>query len=288
MQCNQCGSNDLKKISDKKVKCNHCGSVIYLQERKLAGNLLSNKVFRFIIILSVFLLTTVIVGYLIVNLLTSFQTKSEQGEVKSNSRSKAVSSKNVQNLPEPSGRFTRVSQVNDTIGNIYFLGIYENTGDTPIRKPDISISLYSTNGKELASGRGFGMHNYLLPKEKTPVKILIQNAPEFDHFKIHQKAEHPFIKRSTQGKVKIENDIMKEDRYFYNFTARVVNKETVPLKYIRIGIVLYNQEKKIIGIQTTYVKKKELDPAEESVIQTKIYGLMEKPAFYEMFTTSIK
>lgn len=288
MKCRQCGSNDIKKISENMMQCNHCGSTIYIQNGNPISGIFSQKSMRISFIFISLMIMIGLLGYLISNISIS-KSDHSSNNIQINKDIKSNTSKNsIEKLPEPKGEFLNVSPVKDSIGNIYFLGIYENTGKIPIRKPEVTVTLHDAKGNKIAAGRGFGMHNFLMPQEKTPIKILIQDAPNYHSFRINQKAEPPFIKQEKQGVVEISEVKLKQDDYYYQFHARVTNKDSVPLEYVQIGIVFYDDDKKIIGIDTMYTEEKKLESGDFTILNGRIYSLKKPPTSYELFYTSLR
>ena len=67
----------------------------------------------------------------------------------------------------------------DRIGNIYFVGIYRNTGEAAIDRPRVEATLWDAKEGKLAVGSASARSTTLLPGEEVPIKILVQHAPAY-------------------------------------------------------------------------------------------------------------
>lgn len=288
LHCKNCGGTDLKEIAPGRLQCAYCGTVQKkkdAQKTKAPSNIaISRKLIPVIAAVVVVAAASIIVFSLLRQQPGEKGTATVPGD---STTSKSYQSDNVELAPRPEGEFSNISAVPDSIGNIYFMGIYKNTGKIALRKPEVSIVLFDENDRKIAAGRGFGQHNFLLPRERTPVKILIQKAPEYTRYEVVHEPDTPFSTKQSHGKIGVQNGKLTQDRYNYIITADVYNRDTVPLQYVNVRAVLFDDEGMITGMGDAYVSEKKLQPGDYSPIRIQIHTVKNPPRSFELFTSSL-
>ncbi|MFC1669927.1 hypothetical protein ACFL20_05990 [Spirochaetota bacterium] len=285
MKCKNCSGQDFAKISDDEFKCKYCGTKLFLKNRDNIEIHLSektkNKLIRITSIFFVVILFSAFLAYFFRSRPVNRSDENISGKPRKLSE---FGGDSIVKENPPLGKFDRVSVIPDSIGNIYFAGIYSNIGKTPVAKPEVAIILYSKMGRKIASGHGYGIRNILLPGEETPVSILISNAPEYFRYEIKHTPKRPYsfnIKR--RAKIILKNTKLKKGKYSgYVVIGDIYNIDDSAIKYMNLNALLFDKKKKIIGFGTGYLKEKNLKPNDYSPFKIKITTVVGKPKSFKL------
>lgn len=171
------------------------------------------------------------------------------------------------------GAFTRVTPVPDVIGNIYFLGIYKNTGDRPIRKPRVDIVLLDKKGDELKRGFGYGTREFLLPGEETPLKILVLKTPPYAKIRTEFRPEPPLsIQKIERPDLKFSGvKIGPRGGGYYHVTGRITNHDKVQVSGLRIIAVLYDRSDNPAAVGSGFARKSTLAPRQSTTFDYRLH-----------------
>ncbi len=289
MQCKQCSSIDFEKISPGEYRCKYCGAIQIIDGRSGSPLLpsirgLNNKKVRTsLIVIGAAVVLTVLFGYF-------FTARQAPGPGFTDSipvgpeKMSEFGSEDIEEEVTPEGKFTDVAEVPDSIGNVYFIGMYRNTGKSPMRKPLVSVTLYNKAGRKVAAGRGYGVRDILLPGEETPVKILVNNPPGYERYEIEHNPEPPYS-FSTYNRPKLTFDNVKvaKGKYSgYEVTGEVYNKSGAGAKYVEVVAVLFDENKKIIGSGRDYVKTDILKSGDYSPFRVGVTSVMGIPQSFKL------
>jgi len=286
-ECPQCSGNSFKELSPNEVQCEYCGSKFYLdtsngslKKKGFAGRIGSRKNNRTALIVIV-----IILGMGLVTAIISHNEKKEKRRrierryTVSGKLRKISSHKSSVPLGSLKGEFFMISEIPDVIGNVYFTGLYKNTGKGPLNKPKVTIVLYSPDGKKVASGYGYAIRRFLLPGEVTPVRILIRNPPRYSRYQVYDEPKPPYsFTRLERGNAAFENVRIEARRYSgYELRGSIVNKGSDVMRSIRLAIVLKDDEGKITGYGSQYVPTPPLGPGDDAPFHITVYRTFRKP-----------
>lgn len=295
MECKNCSGNHFKKTKTGNYKCSYCGTLYFSERRSEVEGPVTGK-FRYLLLYSMFALITVVSVAVLYNLPKERDVQEKTSVKKRDlNRDESGSGKellyhNKTGLPSPSARIVSINSMPDSIGNIYFLVIVENTGKVSIRKPMVLVRLYSPDGQKIDTGRGYGFKDILNPGEKTPVYILIRDYPKFRSYKTEFKPELPYFPPGDgivkkKFKAKISDVVLKKASYgnSHNVMGRIKNISGKSVTYAKVGAVLMNSKGKPIGYGTAYTAEKVLKPGDSDrfkIYITTVKGVPEKYKLY--------
>lgn len=302
LQCKQCSGTDFKKLSDNEYKCNYCGTVEMTWYA--AGQFEHSKADK----IKVLPFVLMIFGLIAVLLYSMFSVESPQisrpeskSEIQSFEKasskllkedktpigSKEYNSDSIEKEKSLSGTFENISEIPDSIGNVYFIGFFKNTGEGVIRKPVVNILLYSKDGRKVAVGSGYGFHPFLRPGEKTPIRVLISKAPEYTRYEVKYKVKAPYrYTKLIRPKCEMKNAKIQAGKYGRREVAgELYNLSDQIIKYAKIAVVVYGEDKKIIGYYTKYLAEKELAGGDYSPFRISLYSVKKQPKSFQLFYT---
>jgi hypothetical protein len=177
--------------------------------------------------------------------------------------------------------FRDISALPDGIGNIYFVGMYVNTGETPVY-PRAEIALYDAAGKKVAVARGYGIRGSLDPGERTPIQVLVTAAPAYASLKTIGEAEVPSYTQE-RPKLSLSGLAMKRpesriDRY--RVTGAVKNSGGKNARYVQLAVVVFDAAGAIIGYGSNFIGQTLLPAGDESPFNVEIHLMKGEPARY--------
>jgi hypothetical protein len=290
MICSQCSGNDFEKLSENIYRCKYCGTVRPLEKKKtdftadktgVPDTGVHRRQKKPLVIAA---LAGVVVAVTVLLYIVTMRggSPSEEGTVSGeHQKIHQYGSEAFDMESEPKGDFTEVSVVPDSIGNIYFVGFYKNTGKSPIRKPRVTVFLLSKEGSRIASGRGYGLRQFLLPSEKTMVRVLVRKAPVYSSYEIQHEPKRPYSFNTRRPVLEFIGMKLARGRYSgYEVTGMCRNISEEKVKSIRVAAILKDGSKKIIGFGSGIVDAQYLNPGEESPFRVLIHTVTAKPASF--------
>lgn len=274
MQCKQCSSHDFKKISDSVFRCNYCGTNYYNDGTLVPGGVPSaagtmNRNRNALIMGAVVALTVTFGATVFIFMGSSSRPTSPavSGGQKQGQPDKPIEfgPEAVQNKPKPTGSFTRIAEIPDSIGNVYFMGIYKNTGESVMQKPMVTMVLYSADGRKVAAGNGYAIRETLQPGEETPVIVLVNKPPKYARYEAKSEPEAPYGVPRERPKMAFRNVVMKQGVYSgYVITGEIVNKDRKDARWVNTMALLIDRDNRIIGGGTGYLAEKSLKAGDYS------------------------
>ncbi len=282
--CRQCGSQDLRLDKGRYV-CHYCGTVHYEAGiRKFldtnAAVLMNNKA----------AVVTTAVVFLVIAGLALFLTNRRGG---SDPAPGSVSGFSVEKPGKPleagkdaiepekkvSAEFTDISPIPDSIGNIYFVGMYRNTGETPVY-PRAEIALYNAKGEKVAVAKGYGIRGYIMPGEKIPISVLVQRAPSYKTVKSIGIPEVPSYYQ-PRPKLALSELKMGSPRHHYDshrVTGIVKNVSGEKAQYVQVAVTAFDSSGGIIGHGSNFLGQTVLGTGEEAPFAVDINLMKGRPA----------
>ncbi|MCB1158976.1 MAG: hypothetical protein KDK45_15865 [Leptospiraceae bacterium] len=188
------------------------------------------------------------------------------------------------------GEFINIGAVPDSIGNIYFVGLFKNTGEIAIRKPRVDLSLLDEAGNEVATAFGYGSFDYLNPGEECPLQVLVSKAPAYKKIKIKTKPE-PRYNFDTKVRPKITikaGKVTKRQYSGYELSGQLTNEDTESAVFVSTIALLLTKDGKTAGMGYTYIKEKELGAGQTANFTINFYSMNGTPEKYKLYVNAQK
>jgi hypothetical protein len=178
-----------------------------------------------------------------------------------------------------------VFPIHTSIGSVYFIGEIVNTGTLPIAKPETIISLLDASGKRLAFQTGYTIHDVIQPGQTVPVAVLFTDPPSiWQGFEVFLQAK-PATGREFMGYTdfRVESDALtKEEQGYYVISGEMKNTGIAKAEFIQAVVALYGQDKKLVGMGSSYVEEGKLDPSASSSFSVRVINVLAPPASYRI------
>ncbi len=287
--CRQCGGHDMR-LQQGKYVCHYCGTVHYDTGAQrfadlAAAFLRKNKIAA---VISAVTSSLIVVGFAIFVISKPGIPKGPSGSGSGWAVEKPDSPAGAgQEAIEPdkkvSADFTDISPLPDSIGNTYFIGLYKNTGETPVY-PRAEIALYNARGEKVAVGRGYGIRGYILPGEKIPVKVLIQKTPAYKTVKSVGVPEAPSYyqprPKMTFSQLKMSSPVHRFD--YYRASGKVTNASGQDAQYVQVAVTAFDTKGRIIGHDSRFLGQTVLRNGDTAPFSVEFHIMKGKPTRFEV------
>jgi len=287
--CRQCGSHDMR-LQDGAYICHYCGTVHYdtgVQRfaDSMAAFLRKN---RLAAVMTAVTSALIIAGFAIFVVSKPGTPKhppgSHSGWVIEKPDNPAVAGQDaIEPEKKVSAEFTAISPLPDSIGNVYFVGLYTNTGETPVY-PRAEIALFNARGEKVAVGRGYGIRGYILPGEKIPIKVLIQKTPVYKTVKSIGLPEAPTYYQ-PRPKISFSRLQMSSPSHrfdYYRASGKVINTSGQDAQYVQVAVTAFDEKGGIIGHDSGFLGQTVLKNGEEAPFSVEFHLMKGKPARFEV------
>lgn len=172
----------------------------------------------------------------------------------------------------------------DRIGNIYFVGIYRNTGEAAIERPRVEATLWDGKKEKLAVGSGYGACNNLLPGEEVPIKILVQHAPAYAAVTYKVAPERVRFGSIARPKLVIEKPKLEPAPFSgYRLSGTVRNGDAADVRFVHIVALLLGEDRRIVGMQDGFAAQRELPAGDHSPFQLQIAHTSRPPKSFRLY-----
>ena len=314
MQCPQCSGTRFKKISQSEFQCQYCQTVIYPHEvtwfqgsQQKNKEPINNKFLLLggmvvFILLSFLLFLSYSSSTFIVQKTKPIVTKIATTPIEDSSNTSLASKPDeiVNDTPQsvefntvevadpPQAAFTQISELPDSIGNIYFIGMYKNTGTVVIGKPKVMVTLYEGE-KKVFQSHGYAQVDFLFPKEEVPVVVLCSKPPKYSRYVHSHTPEVPYSHQDVfKPKLTFLNTKIQPGKYKggYTLIGEIKNEDSMGFKYVNIGGVILNKDKKFIGHGSAYISQDKLSPTDYAPFQFDFYTKEVPASFILNFSAS--
>lgn len=280
--CRQCGSHDLRLEKGRYV-CHYCGTVHYnAGARKLLDlvTALAGKNRRAAVI-SAIVSVLVLAGF--AAYLSSRNPAPSAGgrsgvPVEKGSSPVEVGKDAIEPEKKAGAEFTDINPLPDVIGNIYFVGMYTNTGETPVY-PRAEIALYNEKGEKVAVARGYGIRGYIMPGEKIPISVLVQRAPSYKTVKSIGIPEAPsyYQPRPKLAFSKLSMTSPEHRFDYYRVSGRVRNASGDNAQYVQMAVTVFDSSGRIIAYASNFLGQTVLRTGEEAPFSVEFHIMKGKP-----------
>ncbi len=165
----------------------------------------------------------------------------------------------------------------------YALGYVTNTSPFPIAKPEVVAVLLDEQGNEVGTHNGFAEADLLQPGERAPISLLI-NDP-----KPHASVTFEVVpRRATWAPELVEGlrlEVAEPQKAAFGdrleFSGKVFNEGNTPAQFVRIQILGFDANDKLVGVASTYAKAERLGPGESARWSSPPVDFAEHPARFE-------
>lgn len=172
----------------------------------------------------------------------------------------------------------------DRIGNIYFVGIYRNTGEAAIDRPRVEVTLWSDKKEKLAVGSGYGAFNNLLPGEEVPIKILVQKAPAYASVTYKVAPERVRFGSTARPKLAIEKPKLEPAQFGgYRLSGTVRNNDAADVRFVHIVALLLGDDRHIVGMADGFAGQRDLPAGDHSPFQLQIMSTSRPPMSFRLY-----
>jgi hypothetical protein len=186
---------------------------------------------------------------------------------------------------KPSATFTEAVALPDSIGNVYFVGLYKNTGEVAIDHPRVEATLFGPDKRVLAVASGFGPLMGLLPGEEVPVKILAQRAPAYDSVSYRISPEAMRFGNPRRFKLLVQNARLAPDNFSgYRLVGTVKNQDSSAVQHVQIIALLQGESRQIVGMSDGYLAQKVLPAGQECPFDIMVSRMRGKPKSFKLYT----
>lgn len=150
--------------------------------------------------------------------------------------------------------FSADSRISGYQTSFYVLGFLKNTSPFIIDKPKVTAVLLDKSGKEVATRDGYAEADTALPNETVPVKVLVSDPPAHDTIKFEvvvKKAS--YIPPLVDG-LRLEMLGQPHPTFgsSWEVTGKVHNDGKQTAQFVKILVLAFDAQNKLVGIDTTY------------------------------------
>lgn len=328
LRCEHCASRDLTRVNDGEYTCNHCKSRILVGKpasptvsppvtRRPVGSPPAAKEQSPLRKVGSVLLILLCAGVVIALKVNRAEQRADRARRQSIQRSVAASLSGQFRAPrnpsitgdspgetaeppqhfgaaavEPEKRLTatfrELTPLPDSIGNVYFVGLYKNTGEATIERPQVELTLFDANKKKLSVAHGYAAPSALLPGEETPVKILVQKAPSYDVAEYKITPERQRYGTAKHFKLAVEGPRLAAAQFGgYDLTGTVRNKDSDAVQHVQLIILLRDAKNAIVGMDSGFLGQKLLPPGDESPFRVHLSQVRGKPTQFSIYTSAL-
>jgi hypothetical protein len=302
-RCSECGSRELDPVDETSFRCSYCGTVGYLPKQPPAPQPAppapaapaSRRTLALVAII-VLAVAAVILGVFVVS---GGSEKRRSGTRRYVSRYSVGDNRAplppqkgqpmaeygggaVQKPLKVSAEVIDLTARPDSIGNIYFVGIYRNTGEAAIERPRVELTLLDSKDNKVAVATGHTSRRFLLPGEETPVKILVSRAPEYSSFKAQVEPKAPHYPR-RRPKLAFDGVQIYPGRYGrYHIKGTVTNRDKQRARFVQIIVLVLDAKKKILGTTSGFLGQRHLAAGESSPFDLDLHQVDQVPASFRL------
>lgn len=209
---------------------------------------------------------------------------SESGVAPTPSKPSEYGSDAVEQEKIVSAKFVDAVALPDRVGNVYFVGIYRNTGEASIDRPRVEATLWDDKKQKVAVGSGYAAFNNLLPGEEVPVKILVQRPPAYTSVTYAVAPQPVRFGTTTRFKLVIEKPkLAPAPLSGYRLTGTVRNNDAAAVHFVHIVALLLGEDHSIVGMQDGFTAQRELSAGDYSPFSLNIVQTARPPKSFRLY-----
>ncbi len=167
--------------------------------------------------------------------------------------------------PPPSATLEATVRGETSIGGHFWLATYRNTGEAPIGRPAIVVSLFDGSGARVGEERGYAYRDYLGPGESTTVHAMSRKPPKYERAEVTiVDPQVPSFSREPVNLEVREHTVNNLGRGRSHVIGTVENSSETAVDFVKIMVVGRNDAGDPVAYGTAYATDKDLGPGESS------------------------
>lgn len=172
--------------------------------------------------------------------------------------------------PTVAAEVTDLTPLPDSIGNLYFIGLYHNTGEATIDLPRAELTLWSSDGQKLATVTGFTSRHHLPAGETTPIKVLFTKAPPYATMTARVAPKRELFPRH-RPQLELADIQLGRDRYAgYRVTGTVHNRGPAEAQFVQVIALLYDAQEHLAGLDSRFTAQRFLPAGTSTPFEVKV------------------
>ena len=145
--------------------------------------------------------------------------------------------------------------------NLHVLGVVQNTSAVAVRSPDVHVILTDAAGADVHADHGYAAIDILQPGERSPVDVLIQDAPPHEGLRTEVTVRAATWQPTPAPGLVVTPLAPVEAGRIWRFSGAVRNDGPDPARFVKVRITGWDDQDKLVGIAETYAAGEEGLPA---------------------------
>ena len=158
-------------------------------------------------------------------------------------------------------------------GAIWVYGYVTNTSSFTIGKVKVSALLLDAAGEEVGADFSYSEWDGVAAGERSPITILINNPPKHERIEFIAYADKPSYLPAMAEGLEVEAKDPRRDKWMgWKTAGKVHNRGETPARFVRIDILGYDDDDKLIDIHSTYADAEILPPGASARFDASLFG----------------
>jgi hypothetical protein len=152
-------------------------------------------------------------------------------------------------------KFTETNRRPGYLTSFYVVGWVENVSKIEISRPKVLAILRGGDDSEVGQAFGFAEQDTLLPGEKSPILILVQDPPKHHHITFETEARPVVFKFERAEALRVEHDPVKPESpgSGWSVTGKVFNDGDHTAKFVQVEVRAFDANGVLLGFDSPYV-----------------------------------
>jgi hypothetical protein len=166
--------------------------------------------------------------------------------------------------------------------SFYVLGFVTNTSAFAIRKPKLTVVLLDEHGKEVGTHQGFADDDVLEPGARSPAKVLVKDPPAHASLAVEVVPYRSTWSAPRVAGLEVElNEPQRSGTQAVALTGRIHHRGTEAAKFVRVRVLAFDGEGKLIGMDGSYADAERLEPGGSARFSISHLAVEGEPARFE-------
>jgi hypothetical protein len=149
--------------------------------------------------------------------------------------------------------------------SFYVLGMVTNTSPFPIDRPEVRVMLRDASGRVIATRQGYGERDRLEPSEFSPVKVLVNEPPEYVSLDYEVVARRALFDPGKATGLEVTLDGPPRQNFnTWEVSGVLKNRGKQPARLARVELVALDKQGKMLGVETAFPDDTLIDPEKAS------------------------
>jgi hypothetical protein len=188
-------------------------------------------------------------------------------------------------VPEelPKAELRDIREGRTSIGGLYWIATFANTGKVPIDHPAAVVSMFDDAGKRVGEQVGYSILEELPPGGAIPLLILASDPPKYTRIAIAPRDPREPAFPSHQVPVRIVDYEMGKDFGGRALIGTVENNRAKPVRFTQVLVVGRSSTGEAVSYASGYATAQEIAPKDASGFKVSVGTFeIEKPARYDV------